>query len=128
MHGGAPDEIEVKGQMYSTLRGKWNKLVTYVTSNPQAARQPEVQAKIRQMIADVKQVDNKTVKDNLASIEISRKWMVNKDPARWESYKNSILDTTTGFPGTTQGSTDFNSAGGDATPGAGWSYVGPVKK
>lgn len=93
--GGSPHESSLNAQEYNTLKTKVNTLLTYVTSNPQAANQPEVQAKLKEIVADVKNVDNKIVGDNLGVAAVQFEKLIQSDPGRWQRMTEAVNKTTT---------------------------------
>lgn len=106
--GGAPHEQSIGQQQYQTLQNRINEVKTFLTSQPQAANQPEVQAKIRQVIMDVKNVDNNVIQKELQFIEAKYAPYVKQDPQRWELIKKQALTSLEGPAAYEQ---HFNSAG-----------------
>lgn len=102
---GAPHESSIGKQRYATIQSKINEVKTLITSMPQAASQPDVQAKIRQVIADVKNVDNQVIQRELNYLEAQYAPYIKNDKQRWETIKlqalNQIQPMDFGAPGQT---------------------------
>lgn len=93
---GSPHETALNRQQYNTLKTKFINLKTYLTANPSAAGQPEVQKQIKQTVSEIKQVDNKIVKDNLGIAGVQFENLIKKDPERWNRLIDAVTKTTIG--------------------------------
>lgn len=92
--GGSPHESSLGHQQYKTLQTKINNIMTYITSSPTAAKQPAVRAKLRQVVQEIKDVDNKIIGDNMKVLEAAYPHLIQKDPQRWANVKLAVTGTT----------------------------------
>lgn len=110
MQGGAPHEIAEKQQAYGNLWQDLANLKTQVTGSPQAANTPEIVNKLRQVVQDIKAVDNDVIQRNLDTAETTFADTVAADPERWRKHRENVMRTTLGSSATP-------SPGGRATQG-----------
>lgn len=108
MQGGNPHESGIAGQNFRNVLTRWASLKSQLTATPQAINNPSTVAKLRQIVMDIKRVDNKIISDNLRTNAVAFKGIIQKDPSRWADYQKSVLETT-------QAATDSQeqSGGGD---------------
>lgn len=105
-HGGSPHEKELNNQEYRTLQTKLNNLTTLITATPQAAKQPAIQAKLKEVVRSIKEVDNSIVRKNLGVEAVGFKKLIASDPDRWNELLTAVNSTTEDptTPGAPQGS------------------------
>ena len=109
MQGGNPHESGIAGQNFNNILTRWAALKSQLTASPQAINAPDTVAKLKQIVMDIKRVDNKIITDNLRTNAIAFKGIIQKDPSRWSDYQKSVLDTTqaaTDNPGGNGGGTN----------------------
>lgn len=94
MQGGSPHEIALRQQGYDTLLSRFANLRTLITSKPSAANQPEVVQQLRDMVTEIKGVDNKIISDNLDIAEQTFAATIKAQPERWQAYRDKVLGTT----------------------------------
>jgi len=114
MQGGNPHESGIAGQNFNNILTRWAGLKSQLTAQPQSISAPATVAKLKQIVMDIKRVDNKIITDNLRTNAIAFKGIIQKDPSRWSDYQKSVLETT-------QAATDNPGGnGGGADPPAGY--------
>ncbi len=94
MQGGNPHESGIAGQNFSNILTRWAALKSQLMASPQAIQAPATVAKLKQIVMDIKRVDNKIITDNLRTNAIAFKGIIQKDPSRWADYQKSVLETT----------------------------------
>lgn len=94
MQGGAPHEIALRQMGYDNLATRWASLQQFITSSPQSVNTPEVVGKLRQMISEIKEVDNKIISGNLDTVEQTHSGLIQKDLAKWQKIRESVMKTT----------------------------------
>jgi len=114
IQGGVPSEIEFNKQNYNTIQGKWADLKTYLTGHPQDAGTPAIQQKIRDMVSEVKEVDNLLIGRNMQAVEAMNAEWVSRNQKKWDNYKSKVLgmgeydqNASKGI-GVVQSQTDYN--------------------
>ena len=109
MQGGNPHESGIAGQNFNNILTRWAALKSQLMASPQAIQAPATVAKLKQIVMDIKRVDNKIITDNLRTNAIAFKGIIQKDPSRWADYQKSVLETT-------QAATDNPGGNGGGTP------------
>lgn len=94
MKGGSPDEQGAAQMRFSNILTRWAALKSTLTSTPQAINNPAVANKLKQIVKDIKNVDNKIISDNFKAQEQAFKPIIAKDPQRWNEYKKSVMEQT----------------------------------
>lgn len=94
MQGGTPHESGIAGQNFNNILTRWAALKSQLLASPQAIQAPATVAKLKQIVNDIKRVDNKIITDNLRTNAVAFKGIIQKDPARWADYQKSVLETT----------------------------------
>lgn len=92
--GGVPTERESEEQEYKTLNTRMAAIRTFWLSKPSPANQPEVVERLRELITDIKEVDNKIIRDNIDAQEIAFRKDISTDPERFELLKENVLKIT----------------------------------
>ena len=109
MQGSNPHESGIAGQNFNNILTRWAALKSQLMASPQALQAPATVAKLKQIVMDIKRVDNKIITDNLRTNAIAFKGIIQKDPSRWSDYQKSVLETTqaaTDNPGGNGGGND----------------------
>lgn len=94
MQGGAPHADAMKELGFNTLASDWANLSTRIRSSPQSANQPDVVAKLKQMVMDIKEVDNKIIQNNLDTFEQTNSDYIERNPEKWNKIKASVMRGT----------------------------------
>lgn len=94
---GSPHETALNRQQYNTLKTKFINLKTFLTSNPSAANQPEIQQQLKNTVNEIKRVDNKIISDNLGVEGIAFEGLIRRNPDRWKRMTEAVQGTTTGL-------------------------------
>lgn len=90
MQGGSPHEQELRAQGYGTLADRFNNLVMQVSGNPQATQQPAIIKELKDVLLQIKSVDNKIVRQNTALFEATNSEEIGRNPAKWAKLKQII--------------------------------------
>ncbi len=109
MQGGNPHESGIAGQNFNNILTRWAALKSQLMASPQALQAPATVAKLKQIVMDIKRVDNKIITDNLRTNAIAFKGIIQRDPGRWADYQKSVLETT-------QAATDNPGGNGGGAP------------
>lgn len=96
MHGGSPDEVEIKSQNYGTYWTSFESLLGKIQNKPKEAGSPETVKTLTSIVKGLKQIDNKIIKNNLDIVENSHSGLFKKDPERWKKIKEQVMKTTQG--------------------------------
>ncbi len=96
--GGVPDQVSLAHGDYKTFNRKVSEVLTYITSKPQSARSPEVLARLTQIAKELKDVDNKVVRDNLGINAIGFEKIIKDDPERWAALGSAVMESTVNPP------------------------------
>lgn len=91
MQGGAPHEIALRQMGYDNLATRWANFKQFITSNPKAVNTPEVVSQLRDMIKDIKKVDNEIIKNNLDTVEQTHSGLIQKDAPRWSKIRGQVM-------------------------------------
>jgi len=70
------------------------KIQGIITNSPAAAKSPEIVNRLTKVTREIKNVDNKVIRDNLGVNEVIFEEIIKKDPERWEALKNRIMAAT----------------------------------
>jgi hypothetical protein len=93
--GGVPDQIMLQHGNYPSMVQELAKIQGIITNSPAAAKSPDIINRLVKVTREIKAVDNKVIGDNLGVNEVIFQELIQKDPARWESLKNRIMESTT---------------------------------
>ncbi len=94
MQGGVPHADAMRAMGFGTLLDDFANLKTRITSKPQEANQPEVVAKLKMMIQEIKEVDNQIIANNLDTFEQTNSGPIERNPAKWDKIKASVMRGT----------------------------------
>jgi hypothetical protein len=92
--GGVPDEVSMQHGDYNTFQRKLSEVMTYISSKPQNAHNPEVVKRLKDIALELKDVDNKVIHDNMGIHAIAFKKLIATDPDRWQALQDSVMKTT----------------------------------
>ena len=93
MKGGAPDEIQLKQGMYSSIYQDAIQLLERVSGNPQELDRPEVIAKLKDTVNTLKEVDNKILDDNLGIVSAAVQPWISRHPDQWDRMTKGVRAT-----------------------------------
>jgi hypothetical protein len=99
MKGGVPAEAEVKGISYGSLKADLEKKIGYLMNNPAAVTLPDIQAKLKDDLTRIKDIDQKLVLANLNQAAIAHGTLINsstENKQRWHEYANNITQDVLG--------------------------------
>jgi hypothetical protein len=88
--GGVPTESGVHQQEYQTLLGKLANLKTYITGAPSAPAIPEVKQHLLDLVTQLKNVNNQTIKDQLDYTEEAYPDLIQKNRDAWTKIRSRI--------------------------------------
>lgn len=94
MQGGAPHADSMRSMGFDTLLTDFANLKTKIFSEPQNANQPEVVNTLRNMISEIKKVDNQIISNNLDTFEATNSEQVSRNPTKWQKIRNSVMRGT----------------------------------
>lgn len=94
MQGGVPHADSIRSMGFGTLLDDFANLKTYIESKPQEANQPEVVAKLKSMISDIKKVDNQIIENNLDTFEATNAGYIERNPHKWQKIRDSVMKST----------------------------------
>jgi hypothetical protein len=125
LKGAAPDHQDMVNQSYQTTYGQIQALIQKISGKPQDGVPQPILDELRRRVLELKDVDNKIIKDNLSIAEITNRTAIQKDPARWQEFTRRVLGTTEyGDFGGAKTPTVSDQASYDALP-KGSQYIGP---
>lgn len=109
--GGAPTEAGVHQQEYNTLMGKFANLKTMITGQPSAPAVPEIKQHLIDLVSQLKDVNNRTIKDQLDYTEMAHPDLIAKNRDAWTKIRQKVgVDNPMPAPSGSQG-------GGGPQPG-----------
>lgn len=94
MQGGVPHADSIRAMGFGTLLDDFANLKTRIMSQPQLANQPEVVAKLRTMIQEIKEVDNQIISNNLNTFEATNSSYIERNPEKWQKIRGSVMAGT----------------------------------
>ena len=97
MQGGAPHDQGMAKMGFTNVLTKWATLKSQIMSSPQAINNPAVVEKLRQIVQEIKDVDNKIIKDNLDIAEVDYGEAVARNPSKWQKHRDAVMKTTGGL-------------------------------
>ena len=101
---GSPHETALNRQQYNTLKTKFINLKTFLTANPAAENQPEIQKQLGETVTEIKRVDNKIISDNMGIEGIAFEGLIKRNPDRWQRMMSAVTATTSGVSDSTPAS------------------------
>lgn len=113
--GGVPTESGMHEQEYKTWLGKLSDLKTLVSGTPSAPAIPEIKQHLIDLIGELKNVNNQTIKDQLDYTETAYPDLIQKNNVAWQGLRKRIgvdQEPTGGNPSGSQPMTATNKSTG----------------
>ncbi len=85
--GGAPTDSGTHELEYNTLANKWANLQTLVLNQPTALNSPEIKQHMRDVIAELRDVNKKTINDNFDYIESAHPDAIAQHGDSWKNMR-----------------------------------------